>query len=155
MIAFGGVLVASRMYVSTSALVSYVRNPFGCFQVTKEYLLLKKTCIFHDFGILDLRTTEPFRSDSRTIFSNLQTFGLKNLRNHERSNLRTFGLMRCKLTYRPILPNYIHFPNLYHGGMEHKKLEWAFHGFSKKIHITIFSTYNFSVSHVWLGQYSY
>ena len=36
-----------------------------------------KYCIFHDFGILDLRTTEPFRSDSRTFFSNLRAFGLK------------------------------------------------------------------------------
>ena len=48
-----------------------------------------------DFGILNLRTTEPFRSDSRTFFSNLRTFGLKNLRTHEPSNLRTFGLMGC------------------------------------------------------------
>ena len=47
------------------------------------------------FGIMDLRTTEPFRSDSRTFFSNLRTFGLKNLRNHEPSNLRTFGLIGC------------------------------------------------------------
>ena len=51
--------------------------------------------IFQDFGLLDLRTTEPFRSDLRTFFSNLRTFGLKNLRTHEPSNLRTFGLMRC------------------------------------------------------------
>ena len=62
--------------------------------VTNEYLLLKK-CIFHDFGILDLRTTEPFRSDSRTLFSNLRIFGLNNLRTHEPSNLRTFGLLGC------------------------------------------------------------
>ena len=55
----------------------------------------KQNCIFHDFGILDLRTTEPFRSDSRTFFSNLRTFGLKNLRTHEPSNLRTFGLIGC------------------------------------------------------------
>ena len=54
-----------------------------------------KKCIFHDFGIMDLRTTEPFRSDSRTFFSNLRTFGLKNLRTHEPSNLRTFGLIGC------------------------------------------------------------
>ena len=64
------------------------------YHVTNEYFLLKK-CIFHDFGIMDLRTTEPFRSDSRTFFSNLRTFGLKNLRTHEPSNLRTFGLIGC------------------------------------------------------------
>ena len=34
------------------------------------------------------RTREPF-------FSNLRTFGLKNLRTHEPSNLRTFGLIGC------------------------------------------------------------
>ena len=85
LVAFGGVLVASRMYVSTSALLSCYERVFGT----------KKICIFHDFGILDLRTTEPFRSDSRTFFSNLQTFGLKNLRTHEPSNLRTFGLIGC------------------------------------------------------------
>ena len=62
--------------------------------VTNENLVLKN-CIFHDFGILDLRTTEPFRSDTRTFFSNLRTFGLKNLRTHEPSNLRTFGLIGC------------------------------------------------------------
>ena len=58
--------------------------------------------IFQDFEILDLRTTEPFRSDSRTFFLTLKlrTFGLKNLRTHEPSNLRTFGLMRCnRFTY--------------------------------------------------------
>ena len=44
---------------------------------------------------MDLWTTEPFRSDSRTFFSNLRTFGLKNLRTHEPSNLRTFGLIGC------------------------------------------------------------
>ena len=64
------------------------------YHVTNEYLLLKNS-IFHDFGILDLRTTEPFRSDSRTFFSNLRTFGLKNLRTREPSNLRTFGLIGC------------------------------------------------------------
>ena len=56
--AFGGVLVASRMYVSTSALLSCYERVF----------ITKKNSIFHDFGILDLRTTEPFRSDSRTFF---------------------------------------------------------------------------------------
>ena len=60
--------------------------------ITTAYLLVNK---FHDFGILKLRTTEPFRSDSRTFFSNLRTFGLKNLRTHEPSNLRIFGLMGC------------------------------------------------------------
>ena len=85
LVAFGGVLVASRMYVSTSALF---------YHVTNEYLLLKN-CIFHDFGILDHRTTEPFHSDSGTFFSNLRTFGLKNLRTHEPSNSRTFGLIWC------------------------------------------------------------
>ena len=57
MVAFGGVLVASRMCVSTSALLS-------CY----ERVFLTKKCIFHDLGIMDLRTTEPFRSDSRTFF---------------------------------------------------------------------------------------
>ena len=83
--AFGGVLVASRMYVSTSALLSCYERVF----------ITKKNSIFHDFGILDLRTTEPFRSDSRTFFSNLRTFRLKNLRTREPSNLRTFGLIGC------------------------------------------------------------
>ena len=42
------------------------------------------------FGLQNLfvRTREPF-------FSNLRTFGLKNLRTHEPSNLRTFGLIGC------------------------------------------------------------
>ena len=83
--AFGGVLVASRMYVLTSALLSCYERVF----------ITKKNSIFHDFGILDLRTTEPFRLDSRTFFSNLRTFGLKNLRTREPSNLRTFGLIGC------------------------------------------------------------
>ena len=69
------------------------QHPHFC-HVTNEYFLLKDG-IFHDFGILDLRTTEPFRSDSRTFFSNLRTFGLMNLRTHEPSNLRTFGLIGC------------------------------------------------------------
>ena len=45
------------------------------------------------FGLENLfvRTREPF-------FSNLRTFGLKNLRTHEPSNLRTFGLMGCNLS---------------------------------------------------------
>ena len=45
---------------------------------------------FWTFGLQNLffRTREPF-------FSNLRTFGLKNLRTHEPSNLRTFGLMGC------------------------------------------------------------
>ena len=85
LVAFVGVLVASRMYVSTSVLLSCYERVFST----------KKKCIFNDFGILDLRTTEPFRSDSRTFFSNLRTFGLKNLRTHEPSNLRTFGLIGC------------------------------------------------------------
>ena len=73
------------MYVATFALLSCYERVF----------ITKKKCIFHDFGIMDLRTTEPFRSDSRTFFSNLRTFGLKNLRTHEPSNLRTFGLIGC------------------------------------------------------------
>ena len=85
LVAFEGVLVASRMYVATFALLSCYERVF----------ITKKKCIFHDFGIMDLRTTEPFRSDSRTFFSNLRTFGLKNLRTHEPSNLRTFGLIGC------------------------------------------------------------
>ena len=42
------------------------------------------------FGLQNLfaRTREPF-------FSNLRTFGLKNLRTPEPSNLRTFGLIGC------------------------------------------------------------
>ena len=76
------------MYVATFALLSCYERVF----------IPKKNCIFHDFGIMDLRTTEPFRSDSRTLFvSNLRTFGLKNLRTHEPSNLRTFGLIGCNL----------------------------------------------------------
>ena len=85
LVAFGGVLVASR--------ICMYKHPHF-YHVTNEYLLLKN-CIFHDFGILDLRTTEPFRSDSRTFFSNLRTFGLKNLRTHEPSKLRTFRLIGC------------------------------------------------------------
>ena len=85
LVAFDGVLVASRMYVATFALLSCYERVF----------ITKKNCIFHDFGIMDLRTTEPFRSDSRTFFSNLRTFGPKNLRTHEPSNLRTFGLIGC------------------------------------------------------------
>ena len=44
--AFGGVLVASRMYVSTSALLS-------CYERVGLFIT-KKNSIFHDFGILDL-----------------------------------------------------------------------------------------------------
>ena len=73
------------MCVSTSALLSCYERVF----------ITKTKCIFHDFGIMDLRTTEPFRSDSRTFFSNLRTFGLNNLRTQEPSNLRTFGLIGC------------------------------------------------------------
>ena len=71
--------------------------------------ITKHICIFHDFGILDLRTTEPVRSNCRTFLSDLRTFGLNNLRTHEPSNLRTFGLMRWNrpITSSPPLP--VHF----------------------------------------------
>ena len=51
------------------------------------------------FGLQNLfvRTREPF-------FSNLRTFGLKNLRTHEHSNLRTFGLIGCNLEDLVSLP---------------------------------------------------
>ena len=68
---------------------------FRNFIMLRTNICYSKNCIFHDFGILDLRTTEPFRSDSRSFFSNLRTFGLKNLRTEEPSNLRTFGLIGC------------------------------------------------------------
>ena len=84
-VAFGGVLVASRMYM-------YQHAHF--YHVTNEYFVLKKLHIswFRNTGPSDYRT---FRSDSRTFFSNLRTFGLKILRTHEPSNLRTFGLIGC------------------------------------------------------------
>ena len=68
------------------------------YHVTNEYLLLKKIAYFMisefwTFGLQNLfvRTPEPF-------FSNLRTFGLKNLRTREPSNLRTFGLIGCNQT---------------------------------------------------------
>ena len=83
--AFGGVLVASRMYVSTSALLSCYKRVF----ITKKiaYFMISE---FWTFGLQNLfvRTPESF-------FSNLRTFGLKNLRTLEPSNLRTFGLIGC------------------------------------------------------------
>ena len=85
MVAFGGVLVASRMCVSTSALLSCYERVF----LTKKnaYFMISESWTF---GLQNLfvRTREPF-------FSNLRTFGLKNLRTHEPSNLRTFGLIGC------------------------------------------------------------
>ena len=79
--AFGGVLVASRMYV----LLSCYERVF----ITKKiaYFMISE---FWTFGLQNLfvRTPEPF-------FSNLRTFGLKNLRTRESSNLRTFGLTGC------------------------------------------------------------
>ena len=85
LVAFGGVLVASRMYVSTSALLSCYEREF----LTKKiaYFMISESWTF---GLQNLfvRTREPF-------FSNLRTFGLKNLRTHEPSNLRTFGLIGC------------------------------------------------------------
>ena len=83
--AFGGVLVASRMYVSTSALLSCYERVF----ITKKIAYFRIS-EFWTFGLQNLfvRTPEPF-------FSNLRTFGLKNLRTREPSNLRTFGLIGC------------------------------------------------------------
>ena len=85
LVAFGGVLVASRMYVLTSALLSCYERVF----LTKKiaYFMISESWTF---GLQNLfvRTREPF-------FSNLRTFGLKNLRTHEPSNLRTFGLIGC------------------------------------------------------------
>ena len=70
------------------------------YHVTNEYLLLKKIAYFMisefwTFGLQNLfvRTPEPF-------FSNLRTFGLKNLRTREPSNLRTFGLIGCNPSKR-------------------------------------------------------
>ena len=85
--AFGGVLVVSRMYVSTSALLSCYEHVF----ITKKiaYFMISEFWIF-GLQYLFVRTPEPF-------FSNLRTFGLKNLRTREPSNLRTFGLIGCIL----------------------------------------------------------
>ena len=89
-VAFGNVLVASRMYVTTSAFLLCYERVF----ITKKtaYFMISE---FWTFGLQNLfvRTREPF-------FSNLRTFGLKNLRTHEPSNLRTFGLIGCN---RPVL----------------------------------------------------
>ena len=70
-----------------SASCSWFGHVFRCLSSTllvafmlRTSIYYKKNCIFHDFGIMDLRTTEHFRSDPRTFFSNLRTFGLKNLR---------------------------------------------------------------------------
>ena len=77
----------ARRFCSTKVRKSEIKSSsfIGRFQVTNEFLLLKNF-IFPEFGILDLRTTEPFRSNSRTFFSDLRTFGL--------TDLRTFRLMR-------------------------------------------------------------
>ena len=84
----------------TGNLLSHYMAPyliFGLFSgyervfISKQiaYLMISE---FWTFGLQNLfvRTREPF-------FSNLRTFGLKNLRTHEPSNLRTFGLMGCNL----------------------------------------------------------
>ena len=78
----------------------YHANMFSNVCKFDEFRRIIKECyhIFQDFGLMDLRTSEPFRSNCRTFFSNLRTFGLKNLRTHESSNLRTFGPMRCNQT---------------------------------------------------------
>ena len=52
---------------------------------------------------MDLRTTEPFRSDSRTFFltyepSDLRTFGLMNLLTYEPSD---FGIFSCTPSFSP------------------------------------------------------
>ena len=85
LVAFGGVLVASRMYVSTSALLSCYERVF-CTKKSAYFMISE----YWTFGLHNLfvRTREPF-------FSNLRTVGLKNLRTHEPSNLRTFGLIGC------------------------------------------------------------
>ena len=92
LVAFGGVLVASRMYVSTSVLLSCYERVFS----TKKsaYFMISE---YWTFGLQNLfvRTREPF-------FSNLRTFGLKNLRTHEPSNLRTFGRIGCNLHIYPL-----------------------------------------------------
>ena len=68
------------------------------YHVTNEYLVLKSAYFmiseYWTFGLQNLfvRTREPF-------FSNLRTFGLKNLRTPEPSNLRTFGLIGCNQLY--------------------------------------------------------
>ena len=76
------------MYLATFALVS-------CYYIYEQVFITKTIAYFMisevwTFGLQNLfvRTREPF-------FSNLRTFGLKNLRTHEPSNLRTFGLIGC------------------------------------------------------------
>ena len=73
------------MYVSTSALLSCYERVFSTKKIA--YFMISE---YWTFGLQNLfvRTREPF-------FSNLRTFGLKNLRTHEPSNLRTFGLIGC------------------------------------------------------------
>ena len=59
--------------------------------------------IFQDFGILYLRTIQhPFIVD-------LRTFGLKNHRTHEPSNLRTFGLTRWNQIFLVLLMRFDYF----------------------------------------------
>ncbi len=55
----------------------------------------------------------------------------------------TFDRRLTKYISTNLTPAEIHFPNLYHGEIEHKKLEWAFHGLSKKIQITLFTSINY------------
>ena len=95
----------------TGNLLSHYMAPYVIFGLTVVFRLRtsitfisKQIAYFMIFGIMDLRTTEPFRSDSRTFFYNLRTFELKNLRTHEPSNLRTFGLMGCNRSPVPMFP---------------------------------------------------
>ena len=72
LVAFDGVLVASRMYVATFALLSCYERVF----ITKKiaYFMISE---LWTFGLQNLfvRTLEP-------VFSNLRTFGLNNLRTY-------------------------------------------------------------------------
>ena len=77
LVAFGGVLVASHMYVSTSALLSCYERVFST-KKSAHFMISE----YWTFGLQNLfvRTREPF-------FSNLRTFGLMNLLTYEPSDL--------------------------------------------------------------------
>ena len=88
--------------LATGNLLSHYMAPYLIFGLTvvfrlRREFISKQIAIFMisefwTFGLQNLfvRPREPF-------FSNLRTFGLKNLRTHEPSNLRTSGLMGCNL----------------------------------------------------------
>ena len=108
------------------------------YHVTNKYLLLIFFAYFMisefwTFGLQNLfvRTREPF-------FSNLRTFGLKNLRTHEPSNLRTFGLIGCNrlrrianIKWQDMIPNTEVLHRCAQNGIEHHikraHLRWSEH----------------------------